>query len=77
LVPEPPGLLPPAAHLALQLLLGALEVLDEQVLACELIVVGVVVDALPVIQVDAVQLVMDPPVTPLPQHIRKCCRYNW
>jgi hypothetical protein len=61
--PPPPGLLL-SAHLALQLLLGALQVFYEQVLACELVVIGVVVDALPVIKVDAVQLMMDPPAAP-------------
>lgn len=49
------------AHLSLQLLLCPLEILDEQVLACELIVVGEVVDALPVVQVHLVQLMVDPP----------------
>lgn len=40
---------------------GAQQVFDQQVLACELLVVGEVVDALPVVQVQLVQLVVDPP----------------
>eukprot|EP00955_Chlamydomonas_euryale_P035281 350065-Chlamydomonas_euryale.AAC.2 len=50
--------------LALQLSLGALQILDQQVLACELVVVWEVVDALPVGEVQLVQLVVDPPAQP-------------
>lgn len=48
-------------HLSLQLPFCAFEVLDEQVLASELLVVGEMIDALPVMQVDLVQLIVDPP----------------
>jgi hypothetical protein len=47
-------------HLALQLALRALQVFEQQVLARELVVVGEVVDALPVRQVGLVELVVDP-----------------
>jgi hypothetical protein len=46
--------------LFLQLPLGAFEVLDEQVFAGKLLVIGKVVDALPIMQVQLVQLVVDP-----------------
>lgn len=49
-------------HLPVQLPLCTFQVLDKQVLACQLVVVGEVVDALPVIEVHLVQLMMDPPV---------------
>ena len=48
-------------YLSFQLFLSTLEVLDEQVLAGELVVVGEVVDALPVIEVHLVQLMVNPP----------------
>ncbi len=48
------------AHLLLQLLLSSLEVLDEQVLPRQLVVVREMVDALPVRQVQLIQLVVDP-----------------
>jgi hypothetical protein len=47
-------------NLLLQLPLGAFEVLDEQVFAGELLVIWEVVDALPIMQVQLVQLVVDP-----------------
>lgn len=48
------------AHLLLQLPLGAFQVFYQQVLPSELLVVGEVVDALPVVQVQLVQLGVDP-----------------
>jgi hypothetical protein len=49
-----------SGHLSLQLPLCPLQVFDEQVLACELIVVWEVVDALPVMQVDLIKFMVDP-----------------
>jgi hypothetical protein len=48
------------AHLLLQLPLGALQVFYQQVLAGQLLVVWEVVDALPLMQVQLVQLCVDP-----------------
>ena len=48
-------------NLSIKLLLGTLQVLDQQVLAGELVVVGEVVDPLPVVEVHLVKLMMDPP----------------
>ena len=50
-------------HLSVQLPLGSFEVFDEQVLACQLMVVGEVVDALPFMQVHLVKLIMNPAAT--------------
>jgi hypothetical protein len=47
-------------YLSLQLPLCALQVFDEQVLARELVMVWEVVDALPIMQMDLIQLMMDP-----------------
>jgi hypothetical protein len=49
-----------SADLFLKLPLGALEVLDQQVLACELLVVAKVVDALPIMQMNLIQFVVNP-----------------
>jgi hypothetical protein len=49
-------------HLSLQLPFCALQVFDEQVLACELVVVWEVVDALPIMQVDLIKFMMNPSV---------------
>jgi hypothetical protein len=49
-----------ALYLALERALGALQVFQQQVLARKLVVVGEVVDALPLREVHLVQLVVDP-----------------
>lgn len=49
-----------ATHLPLQLFFGSFEVLDEQILPRELVVVGEMVNALPVVKMHFVQLMVDP-----------------